>query len=192
MRMLQAVVIAAAVLAFLPVEAHAQGYVSFFGGYSYGGAAGECPSLWHECPNRPTGYGLAFGGVGKVFGFEQEFGWTSDFFGKGGDLESSKVTTLMTNILVGLPLKAFHPYGSVGIGAMKASMEFTPSNLSNFSDTSWGYSYGAGLIVMLPAHLGVRLDYRWFHSSAEIPYVALAPRNNSFEFSRVTFGLVLH
>jgi hypothetical protein len=192
MRRLAAVLVAAAVLALLPVDARAQGFFSFFGGYSYDGAAGECPSVWSDCPNRPTGYGLAFGTVGKVFGFEQEYAWTSDFFGKGGDLESSKVTTLMSTVLVGAPLKVFHPYGSFGVGLMKASMQFVPSNLAEFSDTSWGYAYGGGLFLLFPAHLGVRFDYRRYRSSAEVPYVALVPRTGPFEFTRVTFGLVLH
>jgi opacity protein-like surface antigen len=174
--------------------AHGQGYLSVSRGYTYGGVAGECPSVWNDCPNRPTGWGLGFGKVGKVFGFEQEYAWTSDFFpNTGGDLEGSKVTTLMTNILAGVPLGPVRAFGVFGVGLTKTKLEYAATGVPDFSDTSWGWDYGAGVIVLLPAHLGLRIDYRRFSTSSEVPYVSPGGRNNiSFEFSRATIGIVLH
>ena len=90
--------------------------------------------------------------------------------------------------LAGVPLGPVRPYGMVGLGLMKASMEFkSATNLADFSDTSWGLNYGAGVILLLPAHIGFRLDYRRFSSSSDIPYAGPVPRaGNSFVFSRAT------
>jgi opacity protein-like surface antigen len=194
MRRVGLVALAVAMLILGAGTARAQGFFSVSGGYAYDGAAGECPSLWNDCPNRPTSWSLAAGSTGKILGFEAEYSWASDFFGKGGDLESSKVTTMMSNFLIGVPLGPVRPYGMVGLGLMKASMEFkSATNLSAFSDTSWGLNYGAGVILLLPAHIGFRLDYRRFSSSSDIPYAGPVPRaGNSFVFSRATIGVVLH
>jgi opacity protein-like surface antigen len=188
------VVLALALLLLGGGTARAQGFFSVSGGYSYDGAAGECPSPWSDCPNRPTTWGLAAGAAGKILGFEAEYVWTSDFFGKDGDLEHSTVTTMMSSFLVGVPLGPVRPYGVAGVGLMKASMEFkSGANLTGFSDTSWGLNYGAGVIVFLPAHLGFRVDYRRFSSSADIPYAGVIVRaSSSFVFSRATIGIVLH
>lgn len=72
MKRLAVLILAVAVLGLWPATAHAQRYFGAFTGYSYGGAAGECPSLRDDCPNRRTGYGVVFGGLGGGFGFERE------------------------------------------------------------------------------------------------------------------------
>lgn len=193
MRRLAVVTLAAAVLGLMPATAQAQQWFGAFTDYTYGGAAGECPSVWHDCPNRRTGYGVVFGGLGHGgLGFEQEFAWTPDFFGKGGDVKGSKVTTLMANLLVGLPIGPLRPYGAAGIGLMRAKIDFGPENLSDFRDTSFGWDYGAGVTVLLPAHLGIRIDYRRFRSSATVPFTGDQRRDAKLEFSRASIGLVLH
>lgn len=183
-------ILAAAALGLVPATAHAQRYFGAFGGYSYDGAAGECPSLWDDCPNRRTGYGVVFGGLGGGFGLEQEIAWTPDFFGEEeGGFESSNVLTVMSNVVFSMPVGPLRPYGSAGLGFIKAKAEFTAESLSDFSDTAFGWNYGAGVMVMLPAHLGVRLDYRRFRSGPEVSFLG---GDEKVEFSRVSVGLVLH
>jgi hypothetical protein len=99
--------------------AEAQRYFSPYAGYAHGEAAGDCPSLWSDCPDRRTGYGLVFGSLGGgVMGFEQDISWTPDFFGDDAEIESSSVLTVMSNLVVGLPIGPLRPYGSVGIGLL--------------------------------------------------------------------------
>jgi opacity protein-like surface antigen len=172
-----------------PATAHAQRYFGALASYSYDGAAGECPSLWDDCPNRRTGYGVVFGGIGGGFGFEQEIAWTPDFFGEGADFKSSNVLTVMSNVVFSLPAGPLRPYGSAGLGFIKAKAEFTSESLTDFSDTALGWNYGAGVMVMLPAHLGVRLDYRRFRSGPEVSFLG---GDEKVEFSRVSVGLILH
>ena len=192
MRKAAVLLVATAALGLLPGTAHAQKFFGGFTGWSYGDSAGECDSVWSGCENRKTGYGFVVGGTGGLFGFETEFAWTSDFW-QGAELNDSKVSTIMTNVLVGFPIGPLRPYGAFGFGAIKARMEFTAASWSDFSDTAFGYDYGAGVIVMLPAHLGVRLDYRRFTSGPTIPVIGgIFGDGNDLEFSRVSVGVVLH
>jgi opacity protein-like surface antigen len=190
MRTLSLLALAVALFAATASPAEAQRYFGGFTGYSYGEAAGECDSLFDDCPDRRTGYGIVFGSLGGGIGFEQEIAWTPDFFGETGDLADSNVLTVMSNLIVSLPIGAVRPYGAFGIGLMKAKAEFSVDNLSDFSDTSFGWDYGFGVMVMLPAHLGIRADYRRFRSSAELPFTGL--EDNKLRFSRATIGVVLH
>ncbi len=194
MRRPAVIAVMAAALSLMAASARAQSYFSVSGGYTYDGAAGDCPSPWSNCPNRPTGWGLAVGSAGKIMGFEAEYAWTSDFFGKGLTLESSKVTTIMSTVTVGVPLGPVRPYGAAGLGFMKTSLEFTPAaNLANFSDSSWGLNYGFGVMLMLPAHIGFRVDWRRFSSSVELPYTGpFVSSVKTLQFSRATIGFVLH
>ncbi|HSK11242.1 MAG TPA: outer membrane beta-barrel protein [Vicinamibacterales bacterium] len=184
----------AAVFLLISSPADAQRYFSPYAGYAYGEAAGDCPSLWDECPNRRTGYGVAFGGLsGGVMGLEQDISWTPDFFGEADGIESSSVLTVMSNLVVGLPIGPLRPYAAFGIGLMKAKAEFTTESLTSFSDTSFGYDYGVGVMVLLPAHLGLRVDFRRFRSSAGLPAIGLdLPDDTKLRFSRASIGLVLH
>lgn len=185
-------ILAAALVGLLPRTAHAQGYLGGFGGYAYGAAAGECASIWNDCRDRRTGYGVTFGKLSGVFGFDQEYAWTSDFFGEGDGLEGSKITTLMSSMLVGVPAGPVRIYGAFGVGLIKTKIEFSAANLEDYSDTAFGWDYGAGVMLLLPAHLGLKFDYRRIRSSAEIPLVRTELRDVHLEFSRVTVGVVLH
>jgi len=184
-----AVLLLFAAIGLAPATAHAQKYLGGFTGYSYGGAAGECPSLWDDCPNRRTGYGIVLGGLGGGFGIEQEIAWTPDFFGEEGEVAYSNVLTVMSNLVFSIPVGPLRPYGTAGLGFIKAKAEFTTESLTDFSDTAFGWNYGAGVMVMLPAHLGVRLDYRRIRSGPEVSFLG---GDDKVEFSRVTLGVVLH
>ena len=191
MRRLAVLVLTVGALGLAPAPAHAQRYFGGFTGYTYDGVAGDCASLFDDCPNRRTGYGLVGGGLsGGVFGLEQEYAWTNGIFGQGGEVSESKVTTLMTSVLVGVPIGPLRPYGAFGIGLMRARMEFSAEGVRDFSDTSFGRNYGAGVLLLLPAHLAIRLDYRRFRSGAEVPVPA--GTDNKLRFSRASIGVVLH
>ena len=125
-------------------------------------------------------------------GFEQDISWTPDFFGDDAEIESSSVLTIMSNFVVGLPIGPLRPYGSVGIGLLKSKAEFTTESLTDFGDTSFGYNYGAGVMILLPAHLGIRVDFRRFKSGGDLPLINIGTDATELRFSRATVGLVLH
>src|SRR5262249_13224185 len=78
--------------------ARAQGFISPFLGFNYGGdVAATCASLL-SCEERRTNWGVSFGKTSGILGFEEEFGYSKDFFGKteGGD---NAVLTLMSSLM---------------------------------------------------------------------------------------------
>ncbi len=60
-------------------SAQAQGYVSPFIGYDFGGDSG-CPTIT-DCADKKVNAGIAVGTFGSVLGFELEVGYANDFFG---------------------------------------------------------------------------------------------------------------
>ena len=60
--------------------ARAQGFISPFIGYNFGGDAG-CPEITN-CQDKRTDYGVSIGALGSIVGFEEELGYTKNFFGE--------------------------------------------------------------------------------------------------------------
>jgi hypothetical protein len=75
-------------------EARAQGFISPFAGYDFGGDA-SCPEVTN-CEDKRLNAGVALGAMGNVFGFEEEFAYAKDFFGSAPGLSSSVLTVRMT------------------------------------------------------------------------------------------------
>jgi opacity protein-like surface antigen len=188
-------VIPLALLAVLtaPAPARAQGFLSGFAGYDYGESAGNCPSFFNDCSERRRAYGVTFGKLsGGVLGFEQDISWAPNFFGEGGGVSESSVFTAMSNLVVALPLGPVRPYGSLGAGLIKTKVGFSVAELADFGDTSLGWDMGVGVMVLLPAHLGVRVDFRRFRTAGDLSFAGIGLQNDKLRFSRVTVGLVLH
>src|SRR5678815_990681 len=77
--------------------ASAQGFISPFFGYNFGGDAG-CPQIT-DCEDKHANYGVAFGALGSFVGFEAEIAHTSDFFG-ASPTQSTSVLTVMGNFML--------------------------------------------------------------------------------------------
>src|SRR3954467_12189437 len=157
-------IVAAALLASRP--AAAQGFVSPFIGWNFGGDA-KC-LLVAGCEEHTTAYGVAFGALGPVFGFEEEFGYTKNFFGEAPTY-GSDVFTLMSNVIINAPIPVVRPYVVGGVGFIKSHVEPTATSLLSFDSTnnSFGWDLGGGLIVG-SSHIGVRGDVRYFHTFSDI------------------------
>src|SRR5262245_11852880 len=80
------------VCAVTPMPAAAQGFVSPFLGFDYGGDSG-CPTA-SNCENKHSNLGISGGKLGALAGAEVEFGYARDFFGDTPGVDSS-VLTLM-------------------------------------------------------------------------------------------------
>src|SRR5262245_16214377 len=77
--------------------ASAQGFVSPFIGYNFGGDSG-CPEITN-CEDKNLNWGVAFGALGSIVGFEAEFAYIPDFFGDTPNSDSS-VMTFMGNFML--------------------------------------------------------------------------------------------
>ena len=77
-------------------SARAQGFISPFAGYNFGGDSADCASL-QNCEDKRLNVGVSIGATHGVFGFEEDIAYAPEFFGKtpGG---SNAVLTVMSNV----------------------------------------------------------------------------------------------
>src|SRR5262249_28482587 len=151
-------VLAALMLMASARRADAQGFISPFLGYNFGGDAG-CPQITN-CDDKHANYGVAFGALGPIVGFEAEFAHTDDFFG-ASPTQSTSVLTFMGNFMLAPKIGPIQPYGVGGIGLMRTSIESVGQN-EDENQIAW--DLGGGLIAFFSAHVGVRGDVRYFHA----------------------------
>jgi len=180
-------------LVLAPEPAHAQTFFVPFVGFDVGGDAGNCPSILTDCSVKRTAYGFGVGHLSHgIFGFEEDIGYAPDFFGNSQAYQANSVLTLMSNLVVGVPAGPVRPYVSGGLGVMRTKVTLTVGSLFSKSNTGFGYDLGGGVMIFLPSHLGVRVDYRYIRSGSDVTIAGLAIPSAKLNFSRIAFGLVLH
>jgi opacity protein-like surface antigen len=171
-----------------PQTASAQGFVAPFIGFDFGGDSG-CPEI-SECEDKNNNWGVAFGALGNVAGFEAEFGYAPNFF---GDIPgtSSNVLTFMTNVMVGPKIGAVRPYVVGGLGLIKTRVEFDTAGLLETDNNSFGWDFGGGLMIMFGEHIGVRGDIRRFATFGERSFLGIGISNETLSYQRASAALVL-
>jgi hypothetical protein len=167
----------------------AQGFISPFLGYDFGGNSG-CPDI-SNCEDKRSNVGVALGTMGAVLGFEEEFADARNFFGSVGE-QSSSVITLMSNLMIVPAIGPVHPYVLGGLGLMKSHVEFTRSDVLSATNNSLAWDLGGGVTVLF-GHIGVRGDLRHFHSTKAItiPFVGTTVTDEKLTFNRASAALVL-
>jgi opacity protein-like surface antigen len=179
--------LAAALVAFAVTEASAQGFFIPFIGYDYGGDS-TCPGFT-GCEDKKVNYGAAVGKLGQAAGFEQEFAYAKDFFSRIGG-EDSGVLTIMSNLMLAPKIGPVRPYVLGGIGLMKAHVDLGPSAVLSFSNNTFAWDIGFGLVVHFGRSVGIRGDVRHFHSFEDLETLNFSNRNK-LNFARASVGLVL-
>jgi opacity protein-like surface antigen len=146
-------------------SAQAQGFISPFYGYNFGGDAG-CPEITN-CQDKRSDYGVSFGALGSVVGFEAELGYSKNFFGETLGT-SSNVLTFMSNFMLAPKIGPVQPYGLAGVGLIRTTVEGVgTSNDQN----QFGWDLGGGLMVFFGEHIGVRGDVRYYHSFQVLDFI---------------------
>src|SRR5579871_2792264 len=165
------VLLAAGLLASTATPAHADGFISPTIGVDFGGQAGG--TLVNSVNNgNKVNWGIAAGWMGAgIIGVEEDFMHAPNFFGSGGGIDSSRVVTLMTNLIVGIPVGGQHgggirPYGAIGVGWINQNIS-TVSGVGNFSENDFGWDIGFGVMGYFSDHLGLRADYRYVRNFQE-------------------------
>jgi opacity protein-like surface antigen len=171
-----------------PVTASAQGFVAPFIGFDYSGNSG-CPEI-SECEDKNSNFGVAFGALGRVAGFEAEFGYAPNFFGEIPGVSSS-VLTFMTNVMIGPKIGAVRPYVLGGMGLFKTRVELNTSGLLDTDNNSFGWDFGGGLMIMFGEHIGVRGDIRRLATFGERSFLGIGISNETLSFQRASAALVL-
>jgi opacity protein-like surface antigen len=109
-------------------------------------------------------------------------------------LGDSNLTTLMGNVLLGVPIGGqhgvgFRPYAVGGVGIIKSRIG-DAGDLFEVDSTNWGFNVGAGAMFFFSDKVGLRGDIRYFRSLQDDEPdddfdVALA----NFRFWRGTLGV---
>src|SRR5262245_43471252 len=182
-------VLAALIFVGSASRANAQGFVSPFFGYNFGGDAG-CKEITN-CDDKHANYGVAFGALGSVVGFEAEFGHTSDFLGESRT-QSTNVLTFMANLMLAPKFGPVQPYGVGGVGLMRTSVE---SAGQDDDENQIAWDIGGGVIGFFSPHVGLRGDVRYFHSFqvldlSKFPNVPIRDPGTKLDFGRFSLAVV--
>ena len=177
----------ALVVLLSPRPAAAQGFIAPFVGFNFGGDA-SCPEI-EDCEDKATNFGVAFGTIGRVIGFEEEFSYAKDFFGTAPGFSSS-VLTLMSNVVIGPRITLVRPYVVGGVGLIKSKVEFTPNSLLDSSNNGFGWNIGGGVVVG-SERIGIRGDIRYFHSFKDLEVLGVDLGGEKLDFGRASVGLFL-
>ena len=182
-------------LTLVPVPARADVLLIPFFGVNFGGDAGTKISEAFDTSQFNWGASLAFMGAG-VFGFEGDFGYSPDFYGKT-DAGGSSALTATGNLILGIPFggqKGFgiRPYGLVGAGVVQSKSDFG-SGLTEIDENNMTWSAGGGVLLFFGTRAGVRFDARYFRTfdDLEILGVAIGQSPGKVDFTRASLGLVL-
>jgi hypothetical protein len=150
-------VLAAFALSAAPV--YADGSVTPFLGWNFGGDSVNCASLT-SCQEKHTNFGMSIGTAGRVAGIEEDFSFAKNFSDTSAD---SSVLTIMTNVRLSLPLGPIQPYIVGGIGLIKPHASNNPFQVFT-SKSAFGTDMGGGLTIMFGTSVGVRGDIRRFNA----------------------------
>lgn len=171
--MLRTFVLAAALLlAATPGTAQADWLFTPNIGVVFGGSAdsGDDDSAAH------FSWGASFGWMGAgIVGWEVDFAHTPKFFesddGALNLIDDSNVTSLMGNVIIGIPVGGqagggFRPYATAGAGLLQTSVNGA-NELFDVDNNDFGVNVGVGAFGFMSDHVGLRGDLRYFRSLSD-------------------------
>lgn len=198
MQVRKILMIGALALMLVPKTASAQNwFFSPYVGGNFGGNAdfGDFPNA-DDAVERRMDFGATLGWNPSVVGFEVDLGFSPNFFeNTAGDQNfqfgDNNVTTIMGNVLFSAkPGSGVRPYGSAGIGLIRANVKSATGLFNDLSTNDLGINLGAGLNANFNDNVGIRGDVRYFRTvqdnQADNDFdLSLG----SFDFWRGTVGL---
>ena len=145
--------------------ARADGFITPFIGFNFGGDSANCLSLTN-CEDKRTNFGVSIGTL-SGFGFEEDISYAKDFFGAAPGTDSS-VFSAMTNLMISIPAGPIRPYVLAGLGLIRPHVSTNLASFQSFDKNSAGYDIGGGVHVLF-GRIGVRGDVRHFKTLQDIP-----------------------
>jgi len=189
-RLLALSAVVLAIVSGSATDARAQGFFTALVGYDYSGDL-LCQTL-RGCEERHLNVGFSFGKLGKAGGFEEEIAWARNFFGTTQTGADSNVLTVMSNFMIAPKIGPVRPYGLFGVGFMKAHVDLNPIAIVSFSNNTFAWDAGAGVMVMFGQHVGIRGDLRHFNSFQSLTLLSLSGGGGTkLNFGRASAALVL-
>lgn len=176
-------------------SARADGLFIPFIGVNFGGDAGTEFGDAVDASRFNWGLSLAWMG-GGVFGFEGDFGFSPDFFGKS-DLGDSSVFTVFGNVLLGVPFGGqqgfgIRPYALVGIGWLHPQGDAFAGGIE-LSENKVGWDFGGGVMLFFGSNFGLRGDLRYFRTFEAIDVLDIEFEDDApgeLDFTRGSLGFV--
>jgi hypothetical protein len=169
--------------------AHADGFLVPFVGYNFGGDSGAtCQSLT-DCTDKRLNFGISFGSMGRVAGFEQDISYAKNFFGDSPATDNS-VFSAMSNLLLGVGAGPVRPYFVVGVGLIRPHVSSLLGSVTSLGagKNAFGYDIGGG-ITAIAGGVGIRGDIRRFKTMQNIDLLFFT--GQKLEFWRASAGLAL-
>lgn len=186
MRLLRLATVITALVAGIAHPARAQGFISPYAGYNFGGDAAACASL-QNCEDKRLNVGVSIGTTHGVLGFEEDIAYAPDFFGKTPGA-SNGVLTFMSNLLIVVPAGPIQPYALIGVGLIRPHAQFDALNLA-VDQNALGYDIGGGINIFLARSLGIRGDIRHLRTMSDVTLGLFS--NDQLDFWRASAGLTL-
>ena len=170
--------------------AWADGFLVPYIGFNFGGNS-NCPSLTN-CEDKRMNFGVAFGTLGRGFGFETDFGYAKNFFGDIPGTDNS-VFTWMNNVLIGGGGGRIQPYLLSGIGIINPHVSVNPveSIAQSFTKHSMGWDVGVGVLGFFGRGVGIRGDIRRLQTFDDFPLLGNVSGQEKLNYWRGTIGLAL-
>jgi len=189
-RSLRLTALVTTLLALSALPARADGFITPFVGYHFGGDSSDCASLT-SCQAKHTNFGVSIGKMGSIFGFEEDIAFAQDFFAQTPGDQSS-ILTVMSNLMVGVSAGPVQPYAVGGIGLVRPHVHasLNPTAVGGDSNAA-GYDIGGGVNIFLLKNVGVRGDIRHFHTLQDVSVLHLGSLvvGQKLDFNRASVGV---
>jgi opacity protein-like surface antigen len=178
----------AMLVATTSAPARADGFISPFVGYNFGGDSANCATLT-SCEEKHTNFGLSIGKMGPLFGFEEDIAYAKDFFGATPGSESN-IFTAMSNLVVGIPAGPVQPYALAGVGLVRPHVSLNPTQITA-DNNAIGWDIGGGVNIFFSKSVGIRGDIRHFHTLQDVSVLHLGSivSGQKLDFNRASVGL---
>ena len=168
-------VLAALALALSPASARADWLFTPNIGAGFGMNSGDAAGGGEHLT-----YGVSLGWMGEgIIGWEADLAFTPEFFspdddsleGEGSSVSDSNVTTIMGNVLVGIPIGGqtgvgVRPYFVGGAGLLQTRVEDAAA-LFDVDNNDFGINLGGGVMGFMTDNVGFRGDLRYFRAFSE-------------------------
>jgi hypothetical protein len=143
------------------------------------------------------GYGVTFGGVGRIVGGETEIAYYPEVVDNTANgLAKSKVVSISASMLLGPMMGAVKPYVAFGGGNLNLNVTRLSSvvipNPEDLSNNYFSFNAGGGVMGFFTDHFGVRGDLRYYRAFGMNldQFENAGFQFDKFNFWRASFGIV--